>query len=424
MNSKLIGILALLPILVVGLYIHFFGLNIPFWDQWYFVKHLMMQSNGQLTLDILLSQHNEHRPFFPRLIWLALADITRYNIKAELWTNLLIAFGTFAFFSHRALRTWREHAVETPVFLIPLISLLLFNLGSRESWIQGFQTVMFLGMACIIIGIFFLTDKTWGTFIAAILFGVVANFSMVNGLFYWPLGVVLLLLNESGRSRIVKTIIWLVSSAITVSFFLNGWSSSADINYHHLISHPFEWLLWQLNFLGAPILAFWYVAWVFGVLGVILFFIVVAQTIQSGKWRPLLPYLVIAIFVIGTTFVISLGRMEYGLRQSTVSRYLTMSAWYWASLFTLMPFVKLPRLRMDFIYLLLTASLTFLTIAGGWVGYIRLHLRILPAHQAVVSGETIFDEALAQIHPNPQNAGEDIDFLDRNNLSAWYYQRK
>ncbi|MBI2331407.1 MAG: hypothetical protein HYU84_04455, partial [Chloroflexi bacterium] len=164
MNLKEIAVLTLLPILVVGLYIHFFGLNIPFWDQWYFVKHLMMQSNGQLTFDVLLSQHNEHRPFFPRLIWLVLAGFTHYNIKAELWTNLLIAFGTFAFFARRALRTWQEHTVEAPVFLLPLISLLLFNLGSRESWIQGFQTVMFLGMACIIIGVFFLTDKTWGAF--------------------------------------------------------------------------------------------------------------------------------------------------------------------------------------------------------------------------------------------------------------------
>ncbi|MBI3167692.1 MAG: hypothetical protein HYZ22_04390 [Chloroflexi bacterium] len=424
MNLKEIAVLTLLPILVVGLYIHFFGLNIPFWDQWYFVKHLMMQSNGQLTFDVLLSQHNEHRPFFPRLIWLVLAGFTHYNIKAELWTNLLIAFGTFAFFARRALRTWQEHTVEAPVFLLPLISLLLFNLGSRESWIQGFQTVMFLGMACIIIGVFFLTDKTWGAFITAILLGVVANFSMVNGLFYWALGAVLLIFNESGRPRIVKTIIWLAVSAITMGFFLNGWSSSAKINYPYLISHPFEWLVWLLNFLGAPILAFWYVAWVFGVLGVILFSFVVVQTVRSGKWRSLLPYLTIAVFVIGTTFVISLGRMEYGLRQSTVSRYLTMSAWFWVSLITLLPFVKIPRLRTSAIYLLLTASLTFLTIAGGWVGYVRLHLRILPAYQAVISGETISNEALAQIHPNPQNAGEDIDFLNENNLSAWYYKTK
>lgn len=424
MNSKSIAVLTFLPILVVGLYIHFFGLNIPFWDQWSFVGNLKMQSSGQLTFVALLSQHNEHRPFFPRLIWLVLAKFTHYNIKAELWTNFIIAFSTFVFFIRRALRTWHEQAVKTPPFLIPLISLLLFNLGSRESWIQGFQTVMFLGMACIIIGVFFLTDKTWKSFSIAILLGIVANFSMANGIFYWPLGALLLIVNESGYCRIVKIIIWSTISTITVICFLNGWSSSANINYSYLISHIFEWLTWLLNFLGAPILAFWYVAWVFGALGIILFSSVVMQTVRSGKWRFLLPYLAIAVFIFGTTFVISLGRMEYGLRQSTVSRYLTMSTWFWASLIVLLPLVRIPRLHMNVIYLLLTASLTFLTIAGGWVGYVRLYLRILPAYQAVISGGAISSEALAQIHPNSQNAGDDIDFLARNNLSAWYYSNK
>ncbi len=413
-----------IPILVVALYVYFTGLNIPFWDQWFFARQLRIQMNGQLTFDILLSQHNEHRPFFPRLIWLALAGLTHYNIKAELWTNFLIAIGTLTFFSRRVLRTWQEQKVEIPAFLLPLLAHLLFNLGSRESWIQGFQTVMFLGMACIIVGVFFLTDKTWGKFIVAALLGVVANFSMVNGLFYWPLGAAILLLNESGRPRVVKTVVWLAVSAVTVGFFLNGWSSSAKINYLYLISHPLEWLAWLLNFLGAPILAFWYVAWVFGILGCILFCVVIVQTFRSGKWRSLLPYLALAVFVIGTTFVISLGRMEFGLRQSTVSRYLTMSDWFWASLIVMLPLVKIPRLRIGYIYLLLTASLTFLTIAGGWVGYVRLYLRILPAYQAIIAGEPLSDEALAQIHPYPDQSAEDIDFMARNKLSAWYYAEK
>ena len=424
MNSKKIAGLTLLPILVVGLYIHLFGVNIPFWDQWSFVEYLMLKNQGLLSVQSLFWQHNEHRPFFPRLIWLVSASLTHYNIKAELWINLFIALGVFTFFMRRVLKMWKENQADAPMFLLPLLSLLVFNLGHRESWLQGFQTIMFLGTACVVIGIFFLTDKGSGAFAAAALLGIIANYSMVNGLFYWPFGLVILLLNESGRTRIFKTAIWLTVSSISMGLFLNGWSTGANINFQYIFSHPLEWMLWVLNFLGAPMLAFWYVAWIFGILGVVLFVIILVQMVRSGRWKFALPYLAIAVFIIFTTFVISLGRMEYGLRQSTVSRYLTMSAWYWASLITLMPFVKLPRLRMGFIYLLFTASLTFLTITGGWVGYIRLHLRILPAYQAVVSGEIISDEALAQIHPSPQSAGEDIDFLNQYHLSAWYREIK
>lgn len=410
--------------MVIALYIHFFGLNIPFWDQWYFARHLMLRYSGQLTFDILLSQHNEHRPFFPRLIWLILAELTNYNIKAELWTNFLICIGTFTFFVHRTLRTWKEHNVNAPVILLPLLSLLIFNLGSRESWIQGFQTVMFLGMACFIIGVFFLTEKTTGKFILSMLLGVIANFSMVNGLFYWPLGVVILILNERGRNRIIKTAVWLMISCLTVAFFLNNWSSSAQINFSYLFSHPLEWLVWLLNFLGAPILAFWYVAWGFGVLSVLLLGFTIMQTIRSGKWQSLLPYLAIAAFVLGTTLVTSFGRMEFGLRQSTVSRYITMSSWLWAVLIVMLPFVNTPRLRIGYIYLFLAASLTFLTIAGGWVGYIRLYLRVLPAYHAVISGGPLEGDALAQVHPQPENSAADIEFMDRYDLSAWHNVRK
>jgi len=111
--------------------------------------------------------------------------------------------------------------------------------------------------------------------------------------------------------------------------------------------------------------------------------------------------------------------MEFGLRQSTVSRYLTMSAWYWASLLTLLPFVQFKRLRINWVYLLLTASLTVLTFAGGWVGYVRLYSRIFPAYQSVVSGESISEKDLAQIHFDPAIAGPQIEFLSENGLSAW-----
>ena len=279
---------------------------------------------------------------------------------------------------------------------------------------------MFLGMACIIIGLFLLAEKTIGGFILSILLGIVANFSMANGLFFWPLGAAILILNESGCDRFIKTAIWLVVSALTVGGFFNGWSSSAQIDFIYLFSHPFEWLVWLLNFLGAPILAFWYVAWGFGALGVVLFGLILAQIIPSGKWKPLLPFLMIALFVIGTTFAISLGRMEFGLRQSTVSRYLTMSAWLWAALLTMLPFIKIPRLRMEYVYLLLTASLAFLTLAGGWVGYVRLHLRILPAYQTVISGKPLEGDALFQIHPNPEKSAQDLEYMDLYDLSAWH----
>lgn len=422
MISKKIIAVSAIPILSIAIYIHFFGLNIPFWDQWNFVSYLMLAWQGQLNPALLLAQVNEHRPLFPRLIWLALAFLTDYNIKAELWTNLVIAFGVFVFFVRRARRTWIENDVNIPQILIPLLSLLIFNLGHRESWVQGFQSIMFLCMACVIVGFFLLTDRSWKSFVIALALGVVANFSMVTGALFWLIGFFILILNEDRRTRIIKTVIWMSVSAISLWIFFSGWTSSSQIDLAYLLAHPIEWTAWILNFLGAPIFAFWYVAWVFGVLSLFLHGVIIVQAINAGKWKIMLPYFAITVFILVTTLSISLGRMEFGLRQSTVSRYLTISAWYWASLLVLLPFVQFKRLHINWVYMLLITSLTLLTFAGGWVGYIRLYLRILPAYQSVVSGQAISDNDLAQIHFDPAIAGSQIEFLSRNELSAWKQQ--
>ena len=422
MFSRKRAALTAIPILSVGLYIHFFGLNIPFWDQWNFVSYLMLAWQGQLMPVSLLAQVNEHRPFFPRLIWLGLAFLTDYNVKAELWTNLVIAVVVFIFFIRRAIRTWGESGRTPPAILIPLLSLLVFNLGHRESWLQGFQTIMFLCMACVVIGFFLLADRTLLSFVVAIALGIVANFSMVTGVLFWFLGLLILILNEDQQARIVKALVWIAVSGVSLWTFFSGWTSSSQINLPYLFTHPIEWMLWIFNFLGAPIFAFWYIAWVFGALSLFLYGAVIFQTYKNGQWKAVLPYFAISVFILATTLSISLGRMEFGLRQSTVSRYLTMSAWYWASLLVLLPFVQFKRLRIDLVYLLLTAMLTLLSFSGGWVGYVRLYQRILPAYRSVVSNQPISDEDLAQIHFDPVIAGPQIEFLHENGLSAWGQQ--
>jgi len=419
MISKKIVLLSLLPIVSVAAYIYFLGLNIPFWDQWANVSLLMKQQQGILSIADLFAQHNEHRPFFPRLIWLVLARLTHYNVKAEQWTNLLIALAAFGFFIQRSLRLWREYKVIVPPALIPLLSLLVFNLGHRESWLQGFQTVVFLGMACIVMGFFLIVEDSPISYSIAILLGIITTFSMANGLLYWPIGLIIILLTAASKTRTIKIISWLVFSTLCIGLFLQHWTTTATINPAYLFAHLFEWLIWILNFLGAPLLAFWYIAWIFGALSVGLYGLVLVKAIKANLWKPMLPYLAISLFILITTFSISLGRMEFGLRQSTVSRYLTMSVWYWASLLVLLPLSALKPPYLHLLNLFFTASLVFLTIAGGWVGYVRLYQRILPAYETVISGQTVSEDVLAAIYPTPAEIRTQIDFLRENKLSAW-----
>jgi hypothetical protein len=418
MISRKTLLLALIPLLSVGLYVTFLGLNIPFLDQWGFVSILMKKYQGTLTFADLFSRHNEHRPLFPRLIWLGLSEMTRYNVKAELWLNLLIALVTFVIFVYYSIRIWKRPGIEVPVLLIPLLSLLVFNLGQRESWLQGFQTVMYLGMACVVTGMFLLAERS-GTlsFLSAMILGIVATYSMANGLLYWFVGLAILLLVSPLKANAARIAIWVVCGGICTTLFLMDWSSGTPFSLHYFLTHLLEWVVWILNFLGAPLMTSRYVAWIFGLLSVVLQVLIIRQAAGSGQWRHLVAYFAIIAFILSTALVTSIGRMPMGMPQSTVSRYLTMTTWYWAAILSMFPLLQHRPAYKNLVYLPVAVSLILLSIVGGWRGHVSLYQRMLPAYQAVISGQTLNDTVLPRVYTNSEPGL--LDFLRENKLSAW-----
>lgn len=414
--------LSLIPITIICVYIFLYGVNIPFLDQWRVVSLLLKRRQGLLSLADLFSQHNEHRPFFPRLIWLSLSGFTHYNVNLELWLNLLIAVGTFIFVADRSMKMWNQLGISTSPLLIPLMSLLVFNLGQRESWLQGFQTVMFLGIACVIVGIFMLAENTsWENFIIAIVVGIIATYSMANGLLYWLIGLIIIFIITPKKKRVIRISLWVTSSGIFIGLFLTGWTSGGHLNFSYGFTHTLEWLIWNLNFLGAPVMTLWYVAWIFGSISIGLFILVIGRVIRTAQWRPLIPYFAIVLFIFLTTLSISLGRIKMGMPQSVVPRYLTMSVWYWVSLLALLPTLNIKSTYQSILYSLLAISLIFLMIGGGWRGYISLHLRMLPAYKAARSGQLVSDEVLIRISPYPDRV-QLLEFLRENKLSVYAEQ--
>jgi hypothetical protein len=418
MNTRKIIWLSPLPMLIVGIYIYRFGLNIPFWDQWEVVSFLMKKHQGLLTLSDLFAQHNEHRPFFPNLIWIGLSGFTHYNVKVELWVNLLIALGSFLFFIKQVVKTWVGSATHWPPFLIPLLSLLIFNLGQYESWLQGVQTIMFLEMACVLLGIFLLAESpALLNFISAILLGVIATFSMANGLFYWPIGLGIIAVTAPHGSRITRLAVWLICSSICIGLFLYGWKSQR-LDFDYILTHLMDYFLFILNFLGSPINALGKYAWIFGCLGLGLAVLVAGHVIKTKSWIQTAPYLGIILFVLLSSLSVAAGRLGFGLEQARVSRYQTISIWYWASLIALLPPVKIKDIYKNLFYLTVTLALTSLMYTGYLNGQLGIYQRTLPAYQALIAGKPVSNEALLLIYPKLDIVRPRLEFLCENHLSV------
>jgi len=392
------ALLSLLPIVIVGIYIFAFGLNIPFWDQWGVVPLLVKQHQGTLVFADLIAQHNEHRPLFPRLIWITSAYLTNYNVNVELWINFIIAVITLGIFLWQTVHMWIELGVKATGFFVPLTVLLVFNLGQWESWLMGFQTVMFLGMACVVIGFFAIARLSgyWGL-VVGIFLGFISTYSMVNGLFYWPIGV-LVIYACSERQRVIRCIIWMISSFICVGYFLFTWKTESELGWVYLIHNLPIWIIWLLNFLGAPLFTHYYVAWGFGILSLILLSMISVQVLQRHHIVAIMPYISIILFVVATAIVISLGRIVGGMPNSVTSRYLTITDWYWASLLALIPFAGIKMKYQNVLQGLFATTLIVCMLCGGILGYYWRYQRTLPAYQAIVTGSPPSDENLVAIY--------------------------
>lgn len=87
------AIACLAPPATLAVLIGRFGVNIPYTDQWELVLLMQKERRVGLTFGDLVAQHGEQRMVFPRMVMLALARLTNWNIRAELLVNLLLAAG-------------------------------------------------------------------------------------------------------------------------------------------------------------------------------------------------------------------------------------------------------------------------------------------------------------------------------------------
>lgn len=408
-----------LPVAVVGGYLFLYGVDLPFLDQWAVAALLQRLLEGTMTLGDLVAPHNEHRPFFPRLLWLGLARVTGYDVNAQLWLNLAIGVGLFAFFVRRCRRTWAALGVTAPAWLIPLMSLLVFNLGAREHWLQGIQTIMVLEIACVVVGFFLLAEGSgWRHYWSAVGLGVVANGTMAAGPLYWPVGLLVLAMVPSSRVRTTRAVLWVAVGGACIALQGLAWSSTGPLRPVDLGAAP-ALTLWMLSFLGAPMMTVPWVAVAFGLTSVVLYAVLMRRAAATGQWTAYAPYVATALFVLLTGIAIAFGRFEAGIAQSVVSRYLAVSAWYWACLLALLPALGLPRGPQAAFLGACAAVLTVHTIAGGWRGHVTLYQRIQPVHAAVLLDRDLTDEVLKPVTSRPDEARRLLAFLRARRLSVY-----
>ena len=439
MDKKIVPwILALVPFACLVLLVARYRVDVLWMDEWSLVPLIERAYQGTLSLGDLFMQYGEQRPFFLRIILLPLIRLSGWNTFYELAFTLLLAAGIFAALSAQIVSTLKSLGVRRPFWFVPCVSLLVFSLRQQSIWLVGFYSVFLLNVFPAVLGICLLARPglTPSRFFLAALCGLVAAFSLANGLLYWPIGLLLLRLPpfRAEKERGLYSRWWALLGSAGITIYLYSYHKPAGHpSIWFSVTHPFQCLRYLLGCLGSPILYMRY-AWMGGLMGIVFFAAAIWALWRSRyvKFKTLLPYVALGMYSLGTAVLITMGRAGFGYSHAQAARYVPLSVPFWVSVLVLLYLVILEsrvaagerphaenRIRscgggLAISAVLLLAALSSIRAVSFFPDW---HKRVLPARHELFSMRD--EDLLGRLYPKVEVLRPWVETIRRRHLSVF-----
>ncbi len=352
------------PAIFVVFYLIQYGVDVPFWDQWSTpAEDLLNFVSGNVTIENLFRQHNESRKFFPRIVFIALAQLGGWNVKQEMFLSLAVA--SLAYWSAYQLTRYTAGFQMTTVKLLGLlcIGLMIFSPMQYENWLWGIQVITFVP-AAVTLGCSALAYSyrpSYIKFLVSAALCILATFSFANGLLTWV--IVLPILTwfeyrscENVRRTTLFVVGWSAVFLLNVYLYFRDYTKpSHHPSYTYAFEHPIQTISYFLSFIGSP-LGLWdtWASFNFRIFLAIIFIVtyVIVSILclqKSGGMRQAISNTIgwhtIAAYSISSAIVTSFGRVGFGVDQSTSGRYMTFSTYFYVGLIGL--FITVLSLPQD-----------------------------------------------------------------------------
>ncbi len=330
-------ILASLPFVAVVCFVIRYGITIPYWDQWALVPVLGRMYDGSLSFNDLWMQHNAHRILFPKIIMLALAKLTRWNIAFEIAVNVALVTATFAVIAYQLKRTANDFGDKLILWLLPVVSLLVFTLAQWRNLVWGWQMQILLSVFAGVAGLIVLSVRpmTWPRFVLGSMLGIVATYSFTSGTSFWIVALITICATTQPKRTAHWGIFCIALAAIVMTLHLSNYAIPENHSkVSEVFAKPGVFVAYVLKFIGValflkgdilPLAA--------GAFGLISFAVMAHFLYHERMVRPaaLLPYISIALYSLGNGMVTAIGRLNRGSAQALSSRYASASAIFWVA---------------------------------------------------------------------------------------------
>ena len=311
--------LILLPGIITSFYINRFAVNVPFWDAWSFVRVLQAYTEGGNWLSIIWEPAQAHRLFFPKLIFLLLAQFTDWNVVTQMYVSHLLAWGSLLI-----LFLLYQKTIGGSLWGFVPVAWLVFSLGQWENILWGWQVSIYLQVFSFLITIFFLTSQRifW-----AIIFGIVSSYSFLNGLLIWPIGMLVLIAMRTKKWFLVA---WFFSSVLVIGFYFTNYTFG-ETQFPESVN-VLEFVTFFLANIGAPLGGVeLMLSTVMGIFVILILLRISWRKWQYGQIFELSELEIISgsllLFAFISSVVITIGRVGYGhLDWAKSSRYITITS--------------------------------------------------------------------------------------------------
>ncbi len=204
-------------------------------DQWYDISLIQHSFTGTLRFGMLWVPHGDNRIFFQNIITLILGHVTHYNVVVEEYISavLLVAATALVILTHH------RRAPKTHWIAYCPVAIVLLSVAQFGDTLYGFQIGWYLIMVALSIALFFLDRSvlTRIAFCTAVAAGIFGSFSSLQGLFIWPVGVVLLLQRARTRSFVLS---WIAAGLASAVLYFYDWKGQGSGEISYALRHPIE----------------------------------------------------------------------------------------------------------------------------------------------------------------------------------------
>ena len=329
-------IIVIIPVLVLGLLLWKYGVNLPIQDEWQTPGLALVKYHlNQLTWDDLIVQHNESRKVFPKLFFLFLSRLTGWNTRYGMLASFLLACLT-SFNIYHLSKITLNSSPNRRLICLALANLLIFSPMQVDNWLMGLQMITFVPIAAITtaLAIIFSQNSLLLKLVASVVLAIVSTFSFSNGIISWIVILPALFLVSSKSKRALSLMVggWLFCAALIFALYFHDYQSPAHHpSFTSVLTQPVNGVLYFLAYLGSPLgvgdLASSQIVGlsIIGAIAFCCFYLWKINPSQKLLYQAF-PWLSIISYTLGSGILNTAGRVEFGLDFAVSPRYVTFSS--------------------------------------------------------------------------------------------------